>query len=108
MINKKDRYSGLAVFCAFLGGTVAGAVAGILLTPKSGQEVRSDLEDYAREKKRYLIRKAKKARASLDDAIEKGKTLLSEYAPITKNHPADKPDAGMEEEPTGDTGQRPP
>jgi gas vesicle protein len=108
MINKKDRYSGLAVFCAFLGGAVAGAVAGILLTPKSGQEVRSDLEDYAREKKRYLIRKAKKARASLDDAIEKGKTLLSEYAPITKNHPADKPDAGMEEGPTGDTGQRPP
>jgi gas vesicle protein len=50
MHNTRNSYSGVAVSFAFLGGFLAGALAGILLTNKSGQEVRWDLEDYAREK----------------------------------------------------------
>jgi len=101
------RYSGLAVFCAFVGGAAAGALAGILFSTKSGLEVRWDLEDYAREKQRYLLRKAKKARAALDDAIERGKTFLSKQAPIRKQDAEEEtPNAGREEAPPADAGQR--
>ena len=58
MPNTKSCYSGLAEFFAFLSGAVAGALAGILLTTKSGQEVRWDVEDNVREKQQYLLRKA--------------------------------------------------
>jgi gas vesicle protein len=77
----------------FLGGAVAGALAGILLTTKSGQEVRWDLEDYAREKQQYLLRKAKKARAELGDVIQRGKTFISKQWMGAKNDASDeKPD----------------
>ena len=59
MDTQKDRYSGQAVCFAFLGGALAGALAGILLTRKSGQEVRWDLEDYAKKKQKELLLKAK-------------------------------------------------
>jgi gas vesicle protein len=68
MHNTKSCYSGLSV------SFVVGALAGILLTTRSGQEVRWDLEDYAREKQQHLLRKAKKTRAELGDAIQRGKT----------------------------------
>jgi gas vesicle protein len=80
-MNTPKRYSGVAVFCAFVGGAVAGGLAGILFATKSGQEVRWDLEDYAREKQRYLLMKAKNARAALDDAIERCMILLSKHEP---------------------------
>jgi gas vesicle protein len=76
MDNQNGRYSGQVVFFAFLGGAVAGALAGILLATKSGQETRWELEDYAKKKQRDLIKKAKEVRAALDDAIERAKTLI--------------------------------
>src|SRR5688572_28565181 len=85
MRNTRKSYSGLAMSFAFLGGAVAGALAGILLTTKSGQEVRWDLEDYAREKQQYLLREAKKARAELGAAIQRGKTFISKQWPRAKN-----------------------
>src|SRR5687768_8441674 len=95
MHGTKGCYSGLAVSLAFLGGAVAGALAGILLTNKSGQEVRWDLEDYAREKQQYLLRQAKKARAELGDVIQRGKTFLSKQWPRAKNDETDeKADGG--------------
>ena len=95
MHNTKGCYSALAVSFAFLGGAVAGALAGILLTTKSGQEVRWDLEDYAREKQEYLLRKAKKARAELGDVIQRGKTFISQQWTGAKNDASDeKPDVG--------------
>jgi gas vesicle protein len=95
MHSTKGCYSGLAVSLAFLGGAVAGALAGILLTTKSGQEVRWDLEDYAREKQQYLLRKAEKVRAELGDAIQRGKTFISKQVPRAKNDANDeKPDVG--------------
>ena len=95
MHNTRGCYSGLAVSFAFLGGVVAGALAGILLTTKSGQEVRWDLEDYAREKQQYLLSKAKEARAELGDAIQRGKTFISKQWPRAKDDATDeKPDVG--------------
>jgi hypothetical protein len=95
MHNTRNSYSGVAVSFAFLGGFLAGALAGILLTNKSGQEVRWDLEDYAREKQQYLLTKAKKARAEVGAAIQRGKTFISKQWPRAKNDATDeKPDVG--------------
>ena len=63
---------------AFLGGAVAGAIAGVLFAPKAGNETRRDLKGYARKTEKELIEKAKEARAALDDVIERGKHVLSE------------------------------
>lgn len=90
MDNTKGCYSGLAVSLAFLRGAVAGALAGILLTTKSGQEVRWDLEDYAREKQQYLLRQAKKARTELGAAIQRGTTFISKQWPGTNDDANDE------------------
>jgi len=76
MNNQNARYSGHVLFITFLGGAVVGAIAGILLTNKSGQETRWELEDYAKKKLNDLIKKGKEVRASLDDGIERSKTFM--------------------------------
>ena len=90
MDTQKGRYSGQAVCFAFLGGALAGALAGILLTRKSGQEVRWDLEDYAKKKQKELLLKAKNVRAALDDAIERGKKLISKKEPMSIKYAEDE------------------
>jgi gas vesicle protein len=76
--GKRSGYSGRALFMTFLGGAVVGAIAGILLTDRSGQETRWDLEDYAKRKQGDLIKKAKEVRAALDEVIERGRTFMTE------------------------------
>jgi gas vesicle protein len=78
MDNHNGKYSGKALFSTFLAGAVVGAIAGIILTDRSGQETRWELEDYARKKQQDLIKKAKEVRAALDDAIERGKNFITE------------------------------
>jgi gas vesicle protein len=78
MDNQEARSSGRAVALAFLGGAVAGVVAGILLAPKSGEETRRDLKRYARRAEEEVLEKAKEARAALDETIERGKQLIAE------------------------------
>ena len=78
MDNPSGKYSGKALLVTFLSGAVVGAIAGILLTDKSGQETRWELEDYAKRKQQDLIKKAKEVRAALDDAIERGRTFITE------------------------------
>jgi gas vesicle protein len=78
MDNQHTRSSGQAIFLAFLGGAVAGAVAGVLFAPKSGEETRRELRAYARKTEEELIEKAKEARAALDQAIERGKSFVAE------------------------------
>ena len=78
MDNRNAKYSGQTLFFTFLGGAVAGAIAGILLTNKSGQETRWELEDYAKKKQQDLIKKAKEVRAALEDVIERGKTFVTD------------------------------
>ena len=81
MNDHNDKYSGKALFFTFLSGAVVGAIAGILLTDRSGQETRWELEDYAKRKQKDLIKKAKEVRAALDDVIERGKTFMTEKRP---------------------------
>jgi gas vesicle protein len=73
---KRSEQSSLVL--AFLGGAVAGAIAGVLFAPKAGDETRRDLKRYARKTEEELIEKAKEARAALVDAIERRKHVLSE------------------------------
>ena len=84
MDNHSGKYSGKALLVTFLGGAVVGAIAGILLTDKSGQETRWELEDYAKRKQQDLIKKAKEVRAALDDVIERGKTFVTTSTPVSK------------------------
>jgi len=79
MENEKAKSSGQSSrVLAFLGGAVAGAIAGVLFAPKAGDETRRELKRYARKTEEELIEKAKEARAALDNAIERGKHVLSE------------------------------
>ena len=59
---------------------MAGVVAGLLLTPKSGEETRRDLKGYARRAEEEILEKAKEARAALDETIERGKHFFAEKA----------------------------
>jgi gas vesicle protein len=78
MDNHDSRCSSQTVALAFLGGAIAGAVAGILLAPKSGEETRRELRGYARKAEEEVIEKAKEARAALDEMIERGKHFMAE------------------------------
>ena len=78
MDNREMKGSGQAVALAFLGGAVAGVVAGLLLAPKSGEESRRALKGYARKAEEEFLEKAKETRAALDETIERGKHFIGE------------------------------
>ena len=78
MDNQHSRCSGQALFFAFLGGAAAGALAGILFAPKAGEQTRREWKAYARKTEEDLIEKTKEARAALDGAIERGKSVVAE------------------------------
>lgn len=78
MENQENKCSAQTVALAFLGGAVAGVVAGILLAPKSGEETRRDLKRYARRAEEEVLEKAKEARAALDETIERSKQFIGE------------------------------
>jgi gas vesicle protein len=80
MDNQDSKSSSQAVALAFLGGAVAGVVAGLLLAPKSGEETRRALKGYARRAEEEVLEKAKEARAALDETIERGKHFIAEKA----------------------------
>ncbi|MDH4187041.1 MAG: YtxH domain-containing protein [Nitrospira sp.] len=80
MDNHEKTNSSQMVALAFLGGAVAGVVAGLLLAPKSGEETRRDLRGYARRVEEDVLEKAKEARAALDETIERGKHFVAEKA----------------------------
>lgn len=78
MENQENRCSAQAVALAFLGGAVAGVVAGILLAPKSGEETRRALKGYARKAEEEVIERAREAREALDEVIERGRHFIAE------------------------------
>ena len=80
MDNQDSKCSSPAVALAFLGGAVAGVVAGLFLAPKSGEETRRALKGYARRVEEEVLEKAKEARAALDETIERGKHFIAEKA----------------------------
>jgi gas vesicle protein len=78
MDNQETTCSAPAVALAFLGGAVAGVVAGLLLAPKSGEETRRALKGYAKRAEEEVLERAKEARAALDETIERGKRFIAE------------------------------
>lgn len=80
MDNQETKGSAQAVALAFIGGAVAGVVAGLLLAPQSGEETRRDVKRYARRAEEEVLEKAKEARAALDETIERGKHFFAEKA----------------------------
>jgi gas vesicle protein len=78
MEGQNTRSSAQLIALAFLGGAVAGAIAGILFAPKSGEETRRVLKGYAKRAEEEVLEKAKEARAALDDTIERSKHYLEE------------------------------
>ena len=80
MDNQETKGSAQAVALAFLGGAMAGVVAGLLLAPQSGEETRRALKGYARRAEEEALEKAKEARAALDESIERGKHFIAEKA----------------------------
>jgi len=62
----------------FVGGAVLGAVAGILLAPKAGEETRKEIKDYASKVKGEVVDAAQRTKAGIEAALEKGRVLLSE------------------------------
>jgi gas vesicle protein len=78
MDNREIQCSGPAVVLAFLGGAMAGVVAGLLLAPKSGEDTRRELKGYARRTEEEVLEKAKEARTALDETIERGKHFIAE------------------------------
>jgi len=77
MDNRETQCSAPAVALAFLGGAVAGVVAGFLLAPKSGEETRRAVKNYARKMEEEVLEEAKEARAALDEAIERSKRFIT-------------------------------
>ncbi len=78
METRDSGMSGMSVLFAFVSGALLGAVAGLLLAPKSGEETRRELRSYARKAEEEILEEAKEARAALDETIERGKQFLKE------------------------------
>ena len=78
MDNQETKCSGQAVALAFLGGAVAGVVAGLLFATKPGEESRRALKGYAKKTEKEVLERAKEARAALDETIEHGKHSVVE------------------------------
>jgi len=74
--NRASQMKTMAVM--FVGGAVLGAVAGILLAPKSGEATRKDITDYAFKVKSEVVDAAQRTKAGIEAAVEKGRALLSE------------------------------
>jgi gas vesicle protein len=78
MGHEHDQCSTSNTALAFLAGAIVGALAGILLAPKSGTEARRSIKDYADKTEHDILEKAKEARAALNELIEQGQRFVAE------------------------------
>lgn len=65
----------------FLLGAAAGAVAGVLLAPRSGKETRARVKEWLedrREKGQELVSKLREEKESLSTAVKAGKEAYQE------------------------------
>ena len=67
-------------FFAFLLGTSLGVVAGILLTPKSGEELREDLSDRLNDGARRVRAAGRTVRRSVHDMADQAQQSVSDAA----------------------------
>ncbi len=71
-----DRGSSAAVVLAFLTGTALGAVAALLLAPRSGEESRDLLRGYARRAEDNLRDLAGRAGEAFEDVVGEGRDYV--------------------------------
>ena len=78
-MDKKTFVEGIAV------GAVAGAIAGLLLAPKSGQEMRNDIKEALMEIKDQIVERLEKledvTQEKYDEVV---KAVLAEYSAAKK------------------------
>jgi gas vesicle protein len=61
----------------FLAGLGIGAVIALLFAPRSGKETRDYIVHKAEEGRDYVVTKTEEIRQQAEDAVEKGKDLVS-------------------------------
>jgi gas vesicle protein len=61
----------------FLAGLGIGAVIALLFAPRSGQETRDMIVQKAEEGRDFVVTKTEEFRKQAEDAVEKGKDLVS-------------------------------
>jgi len=61
----------------FLAGLGIGAVVALLLAPRSGKETREFIVQKAEEGRDFVVSKSVEIRKQAEDAVEKGKDLVS-------------------------------
>lgn len=64
----------------FAGGALLGAVAGLLLAPKSGRETRKELKNYANKVSKEVTDVAHRTKVGIEAAVQKGRALLDTKA----------------------------
>jgi gas vesicle protein len=62
----------------FAFGLGLGLAVGVLFAPKSGEETREFIRGKADEGKEYLLRRGEELRDKAEDAVERGRTVVSE------------------------------
>lgn len=62
----------------FLAGLGVGAVAGVLLAPQSGEEIRGNLRAKAEEGKGYVRDRAREARDQAGQWVDRGREAISQ------------------------------
>ena len=63
-----NGYAGTTILLAFVAGAASGAIAALLLAPKSGRETRDDLKQFGTAVARTAVQVPSAVRAAYDSA----------------------------------------
>lgn len=76
----------------FIGGAIAGAAAALLLTPKTGEEVRKEIADLAEDVKKSAQDYCEQVKKDISDKVAEMKAP-KEAKPESKKAPKKNPEA---------------
>ncbi len=77
MSDQHGSCSSLGVI-AFMSGAALGAVAAILYAPKSGEETRTAIREYARRAEEEVLERAKEVRKDISHSVDEAKRFLKD------------------------------
>lgn len=92
---KKAKVAGITVL-----GASAGALAGILLAPKSGKETRNDISTKSTEIKNTIVKKSTDMKENITEQVSKRKSNINEAKEKISDYLAKKKKSKCEEEVT--------
>lgn len=92
---KKAKVAGITVL-----GASAGALAGILLAPKSGKETRNDISTKSTEIKNTIVKKSTDMKENITEQVSKRKSDINEAKEKISDYLAKKKKSKCEEEVT--------